>query len=62
MHLAYELLLVNASASPATIESVESRADGGTLQSLTGEELTAVYRGVGTGDAGGTLPGGGSAM
>ncbi|GAA2925984.1 M23 family metallopeptidase [Microbacterium luteolum] len=62
IHLAYELLLVNASASPVTIESVESSADGGTLQSLTGEELTAVYRGVGTGDASGTLPGGGSAM
>ena len=62
IHLAYELLLVNASASPATIESVESSADGDTLQSLTGEELTAVYRGVGTGDASGALPGGGSAM
>jgi hypothetical protein len=61
-HLAYELLLINASSSPATIESVESSADGITLQQLSGDELTSDYRAVGTGDATGIIPGGGSAM
>lgn len=61
-HLAYELLLINASPSPATIESVESSADGVTLQSLSDDALTAVYRSVGTGDASTTIPSGGSAM
>ncbi|PJJ65546.1 M23 family metallopeptidase [Compostimonas suwonensis] len=58
IHMAYELLITNATSGDVTIESVDAVAGSSTLQSLSGDQLPALFRTIGTGGSAPVLAGG----
>jgi hypothetical protein len=62
VHMAYELILTNATSQPATLVSVQASDGDVRYQSLEGSDLTSLVRVLGGASGDLSIPGGGTAM